>query len=98
MSWHKVLLVLRREYLHNFRRPSFLLTAFGIPILSIVAMFAVVQFTVNQETNLDNYQTVGYIDQAGIITDPSQLERFVPVTADDLVAPGADASQAAWDT
>ena len=30
----KVWLVLRREYAYNFRRPSFLFTAFGVPLLS----------------------------------------------------------------
>ena len=63
MSWHKIWLVLRREYLFNFRRPSFLFTAFGVPALSLGGMFFIFQFTADRETNLDNYQRVGYIDR-----------------------------------
>ena len=63
MNWHKISLVLRREYLHNFRKPSFLFTAFGVPLISLVAMFFITQVVVNRETNLDAFQRVGYIDR-----------------------------------
>lgn len=101
MSWHKIALVLKREYLYNFKRPSFLLTAFGIPVLSIVAMFLIIQFTANQETNLDGFATVGYIDRAGVVTDTANWERFRPVTAPGLTPPSeegnGEAMQAYYD-
>ena len=56
MSWEKIWLVLRREYLYNFKRPSFLFTAFGVPLLTLVAMFLIFTFTADRETNLDNWQ------------------------------------------
>jgi ABC-2 type transport system permease protein len=64
MFSRKVWLVARREYLTNFRRPSFLFTAFGVPLLSLVAMFFVIQITASRETNLKNFDRVGYIDRA----------------------------------
>ncbi len=70
MTPHKIWLVLRREYLYNFRRPSFLFTAFGVPLLSLVAMFVLFQFTVKRESNLDDFQRVAYIDRA-MILDPA---------------------------
>ena len=70
MNWGKIWLVLRREYVTNFRRPAFLFTAFGVPLLSFGAMFLLTRFMVGRETNLDDWQRVGYIDQA-VIIDPA---------------------------
>jgi ABC-2 type transport system permease protein len=99
MSWRKIWLVLRREYLFNFRRPSFLFTAFGVPAISLGAMFLIIQFTSNRETNLDNYQHIGYIDEAGVVvspvTDPAaSYYGYQSVMSPDLTAPAADDSAA----
>ncbi len=87
----KVWLVLRREYAYNFRRPSFLFTAFGVPLLSLVAMFLIFQFSVARETELDKFQQVGYIDRA-LIIDPAgpNPADYTPVTDPDLPMPAAD--------
>ncbi|MBI5958418.1 MAG: ABC transporter permease, partial [Chloroflexi bacterium] len=68
MIWQKVWLVLRREYLFNFKRPSFLFTAFGVPALSLGAMFFIFQFVIDREQNLDKWEHIGYVDRAGITT------------------------------
>lgn len=86
MSWHKMWLVIRREYLFNFKRPSFLFTAFGVPLLSIGAMFLIIQFTANRETNLKDYQHVGYIDRADVV-DPSAPN---PYNYAEVTAPGLE--------
>ncbi len=67
MLSRKVWLVTRREYVYNFRRPSFLFTAFGVPLITLLAMVVVVWITAERETSLDNFQRVGYIDRAMII-------------------------------
>ena len=87
----KVWLVLRREYAYNFRRPSFLFTAFGVPLLSFVAIALLFQFTAARETNLDKFQRVGYVDRAMII-DPAgpNPAGYVAVIHPDLAAPDAD--------
>lgn len=93
MAWEKILLVLRREYTFNFKRPSFLFSAFGVPALTMVAMFVIIQFTASRENNIDAFERVGYVDRAGIITETvSGFERYVPVTVPDLDAPSPDAA------
>ena len=102
MSWRKIWLVLRREYLFNFRRPSFLFTAFGVPALSLVAMFVIFQFTSNRESNLDSFRRIGYIDEAGAVIAPVtdttvDYYGYQPVTSPDLTQPAAE-DQAALKT
>jgi ABC-2 type transport system permease protein len=67
MLSRKVWLVTRREYVYNFRRPSFLFTAFGVPLITLLAMVVVVWITADRETSLEDFQRVGYIDRAMII-------------------------------
>jgi ABC-2 type transport system permease protein len=94
MSWHKIWLVLKREFQFNFKRPSFLFTAIGLPLIMVVAMFAIVQLTSSRETDLSKFQTVGYIDRADIVAqdtiDDSEIT-YQPVTAPDLAPPASDA-------
>lgn len=95
MSWHKIWLVLRREFLFNFRRPSFLFTAIGLPLIMVVALYAIFRFTSNRETDLSRFQTVGYIDRAGVIVQPDIADSevtFQPVASPDLIPPAADAN------
>jgi ABC-2 type transport system permease protein len=83
MSWQKIWLVLRREYLYNFRRPSFLLTAFGVPLISFGAIFIVGRVTAQRETNLDSFQRVGYVDHAEIVSaEGSNPDGYQPVEGD----------------
>ncbi|MCZ7541314.1 MAG: ABC transporter permease [Anaerolineae bacterium] len=91
MIFPKVWLVLRREYAYNFRRPSFLFTAFGVPLISLVAMFLIFQFATERETNLDKFQRVGYVDRA-MILDPAgpNPAEYTPVTYPDLPMPAAE--------
>lgn len=91
MDWQKIWLVIRREYLVNFKRPSFLFTAFGVPAFSLIAMFLIIQLTTSRETSLDKFQNVGYIDSQGIIDASVETEEeFQPITA-----PGAEAGDIA---
>ncbi len=95
----KVWLVLRREYTYNFRRTSFLFTAFGVPLVSFVAIFLIIQFAAERETNLDKFQRVGYVDRAMII-DPAgpNPADYTPVTQPDLAMPEADSQPEALPT
>lgn len=67
MLSRKAWLVTRREYTYNFRRPSFLFTAFGVPLITLLAMVVVFVITTQRETSLDDFQRIGYIDRAMII-------------------------------
>jgi ABC-2 type transport system permease protein len=62
-------LVARHEYLSNVRRRSFLFAAFGVPLLTIVAMLIVFSVTIDSEENIERVGTVGYVDQAGVLDE-----------------------------
>jgi ABC-2 type transport system permease protein len=68
MAWQKILLVLKREYWINFKRKSFLFSAFGVPLLTFGAMFLIARFTANNETDLSDFNRIGVVDRAGIVT------------------------------
>ena len=68
-NWQKVWLVLKREYLFNFRRPAFLFTAFGVPVFIFVMwyfLFNVIDSTVSSTGQLG---TIGYVDEVGVLAD-----------------------------
>lgn len=88
MALQKILIVLKREYLFNFRRPSFLFTAFGAPALMLVAMFFIFQFTSGRESNIDSFQRVAYLDRAGVVAE--DLPGFERYTSLDGAADAAD--------
>jgi ABC-2 type transport system permease protein len=92
MALHRIWLVLRREYVFNFRRPAFLFTAFMLPVISVGLMFLIIQLTAERESSLDDYDRVGYVDRAGIVEHPDWVpERYHAVTDDSLTPPAADA-------
>ena len=65
---YKTLLVARQEFLTNIRKRSFLIAAFGVPLLTIVMMGVVIFITADAEGNLDRFSAVGVVDDAGVIT------------------------------
>lgn len=89
MNWQKVWLVLKREYLFNFKRPAFLFTAFGVPLMSLGAMFLITQFIVERETNLDSWQRIAYIDQANVIDASIQIPAVCECDYPPLDVPAA---------
>jgi ABC-2 type transport system permease protein len=99
MFSRKVWLVARREYLTNFRRPSFLFTAFGVPLLSLVAMFFVIQITASRETNLKGYDHVAYIDRAvgrGPVINPAADDDYDYQAVSNPAQPVPEAPDAAY--
>lgn len=68
---NRVFRVAFREYNYNLRRPAFLFTAFGTPLM-IVGIWVLI-FTVFDNTGPDfsEFDTVGYVDNAAIIVEDS---------------------------
>jgi ABC-2 type transport system permease protein len=89
MTWPKIWLVLRREYLYNFKRPAFLFTAFGVPLISLAAMFLLTRLAIDRESDLSGFSRVGYVDHAQLIDAASIPDdsRFVPVETNDARLP-----------
>jgi ABC-2 type transport system permease protein len=80
----KVFLVLRHELLTTVRRPSFLLVAFGIPLLAILALLGVTIFRGNSSgsgvvpsdaAGATELEVQGYVDERGLI---SVIPRDIP--------------------
>src|SRR5260221_9723224 len=69
MNLHKIWLIAKREYTYNFRRRSFLFTAFGIPLFTIVAMVIVFGLVDKTMSDVSSYKRVGIVDKAGVFVD-----------------------------
>ena len=84
---NKMWIVARREYGFNLRRRSFLFAVFGVPLFTFVVWAVIFLAIASTEQNLDDIGTVGYVDQTGVITDPTLLpddpQLAVPYTAYD---------------
>lgn len=67
---NKLLLIARREYLFNLRRPAFLFAVFGVPVFTFFMWFVIFAVVGNSETDVDRLGTIGYVDLAGVLTNP----------------------------
>ncbi len=63
----KIWLIARREYWYNFRRRSFLFTAFGVPLFTFVMMFVVFSISDSTFGGTGQLGEIGYVDQAGLL-------------------------------
>lgn len=86
---NKMWLIAKREYLYNLRRPAFLFAVFGAPIFTFVMWFIIFALISNSETDITSVGKVGYVDQAGLLANPTfpndGAERFVAF-ADEAAA------------
>ncbi len=76
----KLWLVIRREYLYNIRRKSFLWGAFGTPLFIVAMWGAIILLTGNDSTTTSDLNQLGYVDNAGIImtdTLPDSIFTFI---------------------
>lgn len=71
MNLRKIWLIARREYLFNFRRRSYLFTAFALPLVMVVAMVLVVGLLTETMESTSSFKAVGIVDKAGILADSS---------------------------
>jgi ABC-2 type transport system permease protein len=69
MNLRKVFLIAKREFLFNFRRRSFLFTAFGIPLITIGAMVIIFSLFAQQLESISGFKAIGIVDQAKVIVD-----------------------------
>ncbi|MBZ0288413.1 MAG: ABC transporter permease, partial [Anaerolineae bacterium] len=67
---NKIALVARREYFFNLRRRSFLFAVFGVPLFTFIIWAIIFLVVSDSEQNLKELGTVGYVDHAGILSDP----------------------------
>ena len=58
----RTLLIARHDFLTNVKRRSFLFSAFGLPLLIIIAQFAIGAFVAEQSETTGSLGTIGYVD------------------------------------
>lgn len=78
MISYKTWLVTRREFLYNLTRPSYLLTAFVIPLVIAGLSYLAIEVIFATELDIDKFSTVGYVDESGqLVTQPAEgYERY----------------------
>ncbi len=61
MNISKILLIARREFFHNVRRPSFLFAVFGTPLIVAISLILSIGLS-SDEKNLSEFTPVGIVD------------------------------------
>ncbi len=90
----KMLIVAWREYWFNLRRRSFLFAAFGAPLLTIVIMMLVFTFIASGQDDPESLGQIGYVDNAGILTQALQKpDYFVAYETDEVARAALDAGE-----
>ncbi|GAB4320934.1 MAG: hypothetical protein Kow00117_10280 [Phototrophicales bacterium] len=74
----KILLIARREYLYNLKRPAFLFAAFGTPVI-ILSLWLLV-FLVLAPQDEPDITEFGYVDLADIISPDLSLPQTISYT------------------
>jgi ABC-2 type transport system permease protein len=78
----KIWLIARREYTHNLRKRSFLLVAFGMPLLVVGLMLLSIAVAERQATATGELGNIGYVDLAELIlpgaASPDRIGLVVP--------------------
>lgn len=70
---NKAWLIARQEFITNVKKPSFLFSAFGIPVVIVVIMFVIVGILLETEENTERIGAVAYVDQSGVLADAVQV-------------------------
>src|SRR5438094_9524861 len=76
MNLRKIWLIARREYLYNFRRRSFLFTAFVLPLIMVVVMSLIFGFFEQNLEDVSAYKLIGIVDKARVVADQSGQARI----------------------
>lgn len=92
----KIWLIARREYLYNFRRRSFLFTAFGVPLFSIGMMFLIFTLAENTFEATGQLGNIGYVDlsEERVLADPTaQPEEYIAYASEGEARAAFDAGE-----
>jgi ABC-2 type transport system permease protein len=90
----RVWLVIQHEFMSNIRKRSFLWATFGAPIFSIALIAFIIWITVvSAEQGSVAGEAVGYIDEAGLLTDAAELPETFQAYPDATAARAALVAQ-----
>lgn len=93
MNPRKLWLIAKREYWVNFRRKSFLFTAFGSPILIVVIWVVVFGLMSRVMDDTSGYRRVGVVDQAGIFASQAPDRPFELIESTEAAAQALEGKQ-----
>jgi ABC-2 type transport system permease protein len=89
---NRVLSVVTQELVASFRRRSYLLTAFGVPIVAILLVVGFLLFRGDGSSEPDDPfanlpdQPIGYVDLSGRFSDPGNFAAFLVHYPDEAAA------------
>jgi len=70
LSWSRIMIVARRDYLYAVRRRAFLFTLIGTPLLYAVLMFVVIKPQAAERVGaLKAFTSLGVVDSSGLFAD-----------------------------
>src|SRR5947207_13111838 len=76
LNLRKIWLIARREYLYNFRRRSFLFTAFVLPLIMITVISLIFGFFEQNMEDVSGSRLIGLVDTAAVIVRQSGKARI----------------------
>ncbi len=85
----KIWLIARREYTYNFKRRSFLFSAFGVPLFSLVMLFIIFNISDTAYSETGQLGDVGYVDVPGILEAGAEKPKEYVPFADEQAAHAA---------
>ncbi|MFN8419190.1 MAG: hypothetical protein U0528_08115 [Anaerolineae bacterium] len=86
MNIRKILLIAKREYWFNFRRRSFLFTAFVIPLITFGGLFVVFNLLNQTLEDISSYKNIGIVDQASVFDSTTLPAPFKLIASEDQAA------------
>jgi ABC-2 type transport system permease protein len=103
----KTWLVAQREYMYNLKRPSFLFSAFGTPIMIVGIWILIFAFNSGGESDEVMLPVYGMVDQAGVLLDEEprtmafdpddegnvESYEYVPYASEDAARAALDAEE-----
>lgn len=87
-----ILTIAVREFSHNIRRPSFLFSLFGTPLIVVGVMIVSILLSDGESGSLDEYKPVGIVDNSAqqVLAEPVPSDKYPA----DLFVPYATGDEA----
>lgn len=76
------LLIASREYFYNFKRPRYLISAFGVPVFFFGVYFIV--FSLIAQDSSETFSTIGYVDNSEILQDIDVPDDFESISDEGI--------------
>lgn len=95
----KTLQIIQYEFLTNLKRPSFLFSVFGVPIMLVVVFLIIAVAASSGEVTFDSFGRIGFVDNsteqvlADVVPAPDYPDLFQPYADEASARTALDASE-----